>query len=54
MAEGKKKEIMVISEETIRDKIYVIRGQKVMLSTDLAAIYGYTVSAFNQQVKNNE
>ena len=54
MAEEKKKEIMVISEETIRDKIYVIRGQKVMLSTDLAAIYGYTVSAFNQQVKNNE
>lgn len=33
--------------------IYIIRGLKVMLDADLAAIYGYTTKAFNQQVKNN-
>ena len=33
--------------------IYIIRGVKVMLDADLAAIYGYSTKAFNQQVKNN-
>ena len=33
--------------------IYIIRGVKVMLDADLAALYGYTTKAFNQQVKNN-
>ena len=41
------------NEKTIRDKIYEIRGQKVMLDFDLAEIYGYTTKAFNQQVKRN-
>ena len=48
-----KQEVMIISPETIRDKIYFIRGQKVMLDFELAEIYGYTTKAFNQQVKNN-
>jgi len=47
------KEIMVVNQETIKDKIYIIRGQKVMLDTDLAQIYGYTTKTLNQQVKNN-
>lgn len=47
------KEIMVVNKETIKDKIYIVRGQKVMLDTDLALIYGYTTKALNQQVKNN-
>lgn len=42
-----------INETTVRDKIYLIRGQKVMLDADLAQIYGYSTSALNQQVKNN-
>ena len=37
----------------IKDLIYSVRGVKVMLDADLAAIYGYTTKAFNQQVKNN-
>ena len=37
----------------ISNKIYTIRGQKVMLDSDLAEIYGYTVGAFNQQVSRN-
>ena len=45
------KEIQIIDENSIRDKIHVIRGVKVMLDFDLAAIYGYSTSAFNQQVK---
>ena len=45
------KEIQIIDEDSIRDKIHVIRGVKVMLDFDLAVIYGYSTSAFNQQVK---
>ena len=48
-----KNEILLVDESTIKDKIFVIRGQKVMLDMDLAEIYGYTTKAFNQQVKNN-
>lgn len=51
--EGKNKEIAVIDEHTIRDRIYEVRGVKVMLDFDLAEIYGYSTTAFNQQVKNN-
>ena len=43
----------VIDEVSIRDKIYEVRGVKVMLDFELAEIYGYTTKAFNQQVKNN-
>ena len=46
-------ELMIINKETIKDKIFTIRGQKVMLDFHLAEIYGYTTKAFNQQVKNN-
>lgn len=40
-------------KDSIIRKIYVVRGVRVMLDADLAAIYGYTTKAFNQQVKNN-
>ena len=46
-------QIAIINEESIRDKIYLIRGQQVMLDFELAEIYGYTTSRFNEQVKNN-
>ena len=47
------KEIVVIDETTIKNKIYYIRNQKVMLDFELAEIYGYTTTRFNEQVKNN-
>lgn len=47
------KEIVVISEATIHDRIYTIRGYKVMLDFELAEIYGYETKNFNRQVKNN-
>ena len=48
-----KTEIAIIDERTIRDKIYVVRGVKVMLDFELAEIYGYETKNFNRQVKNN-
>jgi hypothetical protein len=42
-----------ISEEIILEKIYVIRGLKVMLDKDLAEIYGVEVRVLNQAVKRN-
>ena len=46
-------ELMIITEENIKDMIYEIRDQKVMLDFDLARIYGYETRRFNEQVKNN-
>ena len=50
----KEYEIKIIDENVLKNKIYVIRGQKVMLDADLAVIYGYSTKSFNQQVKNNK
>ena len=48
-----KNEIMTVDEQSLRDKIYVIRGQQVMLDYDLAEIYGYSTTRFNEQVTRN-
>jgi len=37
----------------IQQKIYVIRGEKVMLDFDLAALYDVETKALNQAVKRN-
>ncbi len=47
------REIIIVDDKTIKDKIHPIRGQKVMLDADLAEIYGYETKNFNRQVKNN-
>ena len=52
--QNEKQEIILINEKTIQSKIYMIRGQKVMLDVDLAEIYGYETKNFNRQVKNNQ
>jgi hypothetical protein len=39
--------------QTIQSKIYVIRGQRVMLDFDLAAMYGVETRALNQAVRRN-
>ena len=44
-------ELMTV--DNIRNRVYIIRGQQVMLDYDLAEIYGYEVKALNQQVKRN-
>lgn len=43
----------VVPVELIEKKIYLIRGHKVMLSTDLAKLYGVEVRVLVQAVKRN-
>ena len=43
----------LITIDNIRNRVYVIRGQQVMLDFDLAEIYGYEVKRLNEQVKRN-
>ncbi len=45
--------LALLDESQIKDLIYEVRGQKVMLDFDLARIYGYETRYFNRQVKNN-
>jgi len=44
----------LIPRELIEKKIYVIRGQKVMLDRDLAELYGVETRILNQAVKRNK
>lgn len=53
MVRDDEKSTLIMSDELLQKKIYVVRGQKVMLDYDLAEIYGYTTKAFNQQVSRN-
>jgi len=50
---AKRKVTVLISDENILSRIYVIRGEKVMLDRDLAELYGVETKVFNQQVKRN-
>lgn len=43
----------IIPLEVIEQKIYLIRGQKVMLDKDLAVLYGVPTKYLNQQVRRN-
>lgn len=43
----------VIADEVVMQKIYLIRGQKVMIDRDLATLYGYETKRMNEQVKRN-
>src|SRR5688500_6087821 len=43
----------IIPDEIIMTKIYIIRGQKVMLDRDLAQLYGVETKQLKRQVKRN-
>ncbi len=43
-----------VSEQIILEKIYIIRGQKVMLDRDLAEMYGVPTFRLNEAVKRNK
>lgn len=45
---------VTIQLETIQEKIYEVRGQKVMLDYDLAELYEVETRALNQAVKRNQ
>lgn len=44
----------VLPEELVMNKIYFIRGQKVMLDRDLAELYGVETRTLNQAVRRNK
>lgn len=48
-----KKRAPVAPDDTVESRILTIRGQKVILDSDLAAIYGATTKRLNEQVKRN-
>jgi phage regulator Rha-like protein len=43
----------VVPVESIAQTILVLRGQKVLLDTELAALYGVSIKRFNEQVRRN-
>lgn len=47
------KQISVIPDEVVINKIYLIRDEKVMLDSDLAELYGVETRRLNEQVKRN-
>ena len=44
---------ILIPDEVVTNKIYFIRGQKVMLDEDLAQLYQVVTGRLNEQVKRN-
>ena len=45
---------IIIPEERITRGILLIRGQKVIIDADLAALYGVSTKALNQAIKRNK
>lgn len=43
----------LVPSERIEQSILLLRGQKVMLDSDLAALYGVTAKRLNEQVRRN-
>ena len=44
---------LMLPDELVMNKIYLIRGQKVMLDRDLAALYQVKTGVLNQAIKRN-
>ena len=44
---------IMVTDEVIMNKIYYIRGNKVMLDEELAALYEVSTKRLNEQVKRN-
>ncbi|MGD0754991.1 MAG: ORF6N domain-containing protein [Bacteroidales bacterium] len=45
--------LIIIPDEVIMDKIYLIRGKKVMLDRDLAMLYEVETKRLKEQVRRN-
>lgn len=50
---SKKRLTEIVRVDQIEPCIFLMRGERVMLDADLAALYGTTTKAFNQAVKRN-
>ncbi|MFC2086316.1 ORF6N domain-containing protein [Bacteroidota bacterium] len=44
---------LMISDEVIMNKIFLVRGQKVMIDSEIAELYGVETRRLNEQVKRN-
>ncbi|MCK4407165.1 MAG: ORF6N domain-containing protein [Bacteroidales bacterium] len=44
---------IILKEENIVERIFFIRGHKVMIDSDLAHLYGVATGRLNEQVKRN-
>ena len=44
----------IVMEQKILNRIYVVRGQKIMLDEDLAEMYKVETKRLNEQVKRNQ
>lgn len=51
--EQENRNLKVLPDEKIINKIYVIRGKKVMIDRDLAELYGVETRVLNQAVRRN-
>ena len=45
--------VEIVTQEVIQSKILLIRGKKVMLDRDLAALYEVPTHRLNERVKRN-
>jgi hypothetical protein len=45
-----KKNLVIILQEIIEQKIFIIRGKKVMLDKDLSMLYGVKTKELNKAV----
>jgi hypothetical protein len=50
---AKSKQLILLPDEVVMNKIYFMRGQKVMLDEDLAQLYQVATGRLNEQVKRN-
>ena len=46
-------QLTIIPEERVIDKIFLIRGEKVMIDSDLAELYEVETKRLNEQTKRN-
>jgi hypothetical protein len=53
MEEKSQPNTIAIPDEVVLSKIYLIRGQKVMLDKDLAELYGVETKRLKEQVRRN-
>ena len=44
---------VAIPDEIVISKIFIVRGKKVMVDTDLAELYGVTTKRLNEHVNRN-
>ena len=48
-----KRSTSLITTNQIERAIHIVRGEKVMLDSDLAVLYGVTTKRLNEQVRRN-